>query len=262
MVSKRQEAAKYKAKVTTKVDKTENLPCKLLIDLPREMRDKIWIAVLSNTRLAMGERGGWRGATVKPKPFGLSILRLCKQIHEETKTLWLKHVLFTFVGLKSMLDKLSPLPFETISRIRYLRLDLSDGDYLFLRRFRADDETDDEADDRTSIVTRYGPVSLFKLLPGLNLNRLTILAYSRGISSYGTLESLINKGVGWKELHYITRDSTMLGFAILPGDVFWENITRKFQPSDWKVKLYVFLPKSFLLHSLYYFCYFIYANQC
>jgi hypothetical protein len=51
-----------------------------------------------------------------------------------------------------------------------------------------------------------------KLLPGLQLDTLTVLGLSYGPRNYDTLNGLIQHGNGWKELHYISKDSTMLGF--------------------------------------------------
>lgn len=71
-----------------------------------------------------------------------------------------------------------------------------------------------------------------KLLPGLRLDKLTVLGSSAGEEAYDTLEGLIKYGNGWKELHFITPNSMMLGFAKMDRfmvDPYW----RKPQPSAW-----------------------------
>lgn len=66
----------------------------------------------------------------------------------------------------------------------------------------------------------------------MSLDNLTILGSSSGVISYDTLEGLVKHGNGWRELHFITANSEMLGFAKAPtliGDPYW----RKPQPSTW-----------------------------
>ncbi|KAF8860072.1 hypothetical protein BDZ45DRAFT_741676 [Acephala macrosclerotiorum] len=60
------------------------------------------------------------------------------------------------------------------------------------------------------------PPPLLKLLPGLRLDTLTVLGskfpgVSQGMIDYDALRDLVHYGNGWKELQYITKDSTMLG---------------------------------------------------
>lgn len=74
---------------------------------------------------------------------------------------------------------------------------------------------------------------VLKLLPGLRLHKLTVLDSSAGDIAYDTLEGLIKYGNGWKELHFITPSSMMLGFAkqvMFMADPYW----RKPQPSAWE----------------------------
>ena len=78
----------------------------------------------------------------------------------------------------------------------------------------------------------YRLVWALKLLPGLRLDKLTVLGTSGGEVAYDTLEGLIKYGNGWRELHFIAPNSAMLGFArmnMFPAKPDW----RKPQPSTW-----------------------------
>ena len=54
---------------------------------------------------------------------------------------------------------------------------------------------------------------VLKLLPALRLDRLTVLGSPHGEYNYGNVEDLIKYGNGWKEMHYVTKRSEMLGFS-------------------------------------------------
>lgn len=154
---------------------------------------------------------------MKPAPNSLAILRTCRQINQEAKALWLGLVLFSFEKVEAMLDKLSTLPLTTISEIRQVRVG---GRPLILQPIDYDDDV------------FYRLVWALKLLPGLRLDKLTVLGSSSGVIAYDTLGGLINYGNGWSELHFITPNSEMLGFAkldMLLADPYW----RKPQPSTW-----------------------------
>ena len=97
-----------------------------------------------------------------------------------------------------MLDKLSALPSATLSQIRHARVG---GRPLILRPIG----------ERQDVI--YKLLWVLKLLPGLRLDRLTVLGSSRGEIAYDTLEGLIVDGNGWRELHFITPSSEMLSFS-------------------------------------------------
>jgi hypothetical protein len=83
----------------------------------------------------------------------------------------------------------------------------------------------------------YRLVWALKLLLGLQLDKLTVLELSSGEIAYDTLEGLIKYGTGWRELHFITPNSTMLGFGrrnMFMADPYW----RKPQPSTWNEILF------------------------
>ncbi|RYP80754.1 hypothetical protein DL769_002301 [Monosporascus sp. CRB-8-3] len=132
-----------------------------------------------------------------------------------------------------MLNKLTVVPADTLSKIRYLRVR---GDMLTL----------------TWPAYEYGVplASVFKLLPGLKLNTLTVLRGHVDLISYGSLSGLIADGDGWKELRYISHSSSLLGYAALndpsipwdpnnpfmPWDPNWwpPAYLRKPQPEFWR----------------------------
>lgn len=95
-----------------------------------------------------------------PAPNSLAILRTCRQIHQEAGALWLGQVLFSFEHADDMLDKLSPLALGTLSQIRQVRVG---GRPMRLRMMDGPDEV------------CYRLAFVLKLIPGLRLDRLTVL---------------------------------------------------------------------------------------
>jgi hypothetical protein len=79
----------------------------------------------------------------------------------------------------------------------------------------------------------YRLVWALKLLPALRLDELTVLGPCHGEIAYDTLGGLIKHGNGWRELRFITPDSSMLSFAKV--DMFMaEPYWRQPQPSTWE----------------------------
>ncbi|VBB84299.1 Putative protein of unknown function [Podospora comata] len=194
--------------------------------LPQEMRDHIWTQLFCSTRFTFGL---WEGPDsrdckhIKPTPSGLAMLRTCRRAQLEIGDLWLRHVLFCFQDTKSMMDRLSVLPVDTLSKLRHLRV--SDNALL---------ELGDPDDGRYYLLTSY-----FKLLPGLQLDQLTVLGARLFSLSYDTLDDLIKDGNGWKTLRYISHSSKMLGYAsgygpYGPGLGGNPQYCRKSQPKHWQ----------------------------
>lgn len=125
-----------------------------------------------------------------------------------------------------MLDKLANLPMNTRAAIRYSRVV---GDPLMLYYDGDDVEESDGIYYRTAQV--------LKLLPGLQLKLLTILGGKDEEVSYHTLDQLVYHGNGFKELHFISHDSTFLGYKcrILGFGGDYERLyLRKLKPSIWE----------------------------
>lgn len=209
---------------TTKVDpQTKSL---LFQRLPQKIRDHIWTQLFYSTRFTFGERTTGRigRVKIKPAPNGLALLRTCRRVQLEIGESWLRRVLFCFEDIEAMLDKLSALPVETLSKLRHMRVS---GDTLMLSY------PDDDV--------YYRLASTLKLLPGLQLDQLTVLG-GRGLQvNYDTLGGLIKDGNGWKTLRYICFSSAMLGFPsehnISHPTVDWgaqPRYWRKPQPKHWQ----------------------------
>lgn len=191
----------------------------MLLQLPGEIRNQIYTCLFASTRLTFGERNITRITvkTMKPAPNSLAILRTCRQIKQDAEALWLGLVLFNFENPVYMLDKLSTLPLTTLSEIRHVRVG---GRPLRLQPIGYDDDV------------YYRLVWALKLLPGLRLDKLTVLGPSSGEIAYDTLGGLIRYGNGWRELHFITPNSKMLGFAKI--EMFMADpCLREPQPSTW-----------------------------
>jgi hypothetical protein len=161
---------------------------------------------------------------IMPAAHSLALLRVCRQIFDETKTLWVQRLLFNFESVESLFEKLSSLPSATLSQIRYLRTRQDSWILSF--------------DD---VKYYHGLASILKLLPGLRLDTLTVLAPLEsfdGYANYVALEDLIKYGNGWKELHYASPDSAMLGFVMQAGRrPRAGQYRRQPQPSSWKDSL-------------------------
>lgn len=135
---------------------------------------------------------------MKPAPNSLAILLTCRQIYEEAEGLWIYRVLFNFESAEAILDKLSPLSSSTISKIRYVRVACPT---LLLQPLG------DEED------VYYRLVWALKLLPGLRLDRLTVLMLYSHQEAYENINGLVKHGNGWRELYFLAGNSEMLGFS-------------------------------------------------
>ena len=60
----------------------------------------------------------------------------------------------------------------------------------------------------------------------MSLDNLAVLRSSGGVIAYDTLGGLIKHGNGWRELHFVTANSKMLGFAkvrTFMADPYWRK---------------------------------------
>ncbi|RYO97630.1 hypothetical protein DL764_007267 [Monosporascus ibericus] len=123
-----------------------------------------------------------------------------------------------------MLDVLTTLPAEKLSKIRHLRVH---GRKLELgfpggSKFRA----------------CYGLASALKLLPGLRLDTLTVFGDTDYRHSYETLDELVREGSGWRELRFISPSCALLGYAnslpLFMDDTQERRFWWKSQPADWQ----------------------------
>lgn len=109
----------------------------------------------------------------------------------------------------------------------------------------------DDQEDIEDHEKHYGPAAVFKLFPDLCLDRLTFLAKPGPVSAYMLLQGMIGLGSGWKELHFITPYSEMLGYDFQSWlSMFYRTQPiRKPQPADWQEKLYVSISSESLFYS-------------
>ena len=216
------ERTKKKGKARAKTQNQQILPQTLspLLQLPGELRNQIYNYLFASTRLTFGKRRTSRMTckTMRPALNSLAILRVCRQINQEAGSLWLGEILFNFEQVEDLLDKFSTLPSSTLSQIRNVR---TGGRPLVLQPIGDHDE----------VYYRLA-WALKQLLPVMSLDNLTVLESSSGVIAYDTLGGLIKHGNGWRELHFITANSRMLGFA-KAGMFMTDPYRRKPQPSTW-----------------------------
>ncbi|OTA96221.1 hypothetical protein M434DRAFT_28082 [Hypoxylon sp. CO27-5] len=170
--------------------------------LSKELRCMIYDFVFSNTRLTWGRRVNvdWtRLHEMSPAKHSLALCRICKKIAEEIGDSWLQKILFNFEEVEDMLDILTALDRETLSKIRHVRIRGNDVRLQY------------RGEGGINGYDYYIP-NVLQLLPGLSLDRLTVLGSYDSSADYSTLNKLIKESNGWKELHYITQNSEILGY--------------------------------------------------
>jgi hypothetical protein len=171
-----------------------------LMQLPQEIRDEIYATVFRSTRFAFGKRAYSRdmGHRIRSANCGtaLAILRTCRRVRDEVGVSWLNQVLFQCEDPTSLLRNLTRLPAALLGQIRHVRVL---GDVITLTPH----------DD-----CYYCTAQILRLLPGLKLDRLTVLGAKEPGLSYETLKMLVRYGDGWKELHYRSHNSKLLGHKL------------------------------------------------
>lgn len=176
-----------------------------------EMRNKVYNYLFCSTRLTHGKRpiDRYNYKIMKPAAHSLAILYVCRQTNREASSFWVGTVLFHFEDGEDMLNKLSPLPTSTVSKIRHMRI----GGRLLA----------------TSKPTDWSMKVLAKTLhlpPGLQLDTLTILGLPIIDLANSVLKELALFGNGWRELRYITPHSLLLDS--LPCPLSWLSETPTF----------------------------------
>jgi hypothetical protein len=191
--------------------------------LPQEIRDLIYTELFSSTTFTSGERkvGLFCGVKIKPAPNGLALLRTCRRARLEIGDSWLGQVLFDFESTEAMLDKLNAIPQDTLARIRHVRVR---GGGLYLRM-------------PNKGFWWFTPAMLFKLLPGLQLDQLTVLGGTTSERNYRLLNDFIQDTNGWKTLRFVAHSSEMLGYSSRESWPHEERrliFPRKAQPQHWQ----------------------------
>lgn len=165
--------------------------------VPQEIRDKIY-AQLFSTRITFGARriSSKNNVWIKPVPNGLAILRVCRRTRLEIGDSWLYRVLFCYEDHYTMLNRLTALPRDTLSKIRHLRVS---GARLVYMIWGGGEEY-------------YYLAGMLKLLPGLQLDQLTVIGTPDSSVNNDTLLGLLRDSAGWKTLRFIHPNSRLLGF--------------------------------------------------
>ncbi|KAK4170744.1 hypothetical protein QBC36DRAFT_341379 [Triangularia setosa] len=193
-----------------------------LFRIPFELRDVIYSYLFTSTRLTFGLRvtsDNQSIITVQPSLHALALLCICRRVNAEIAKSWLSQVLFSFEDSKTMLDKLSILPFEELSLIRYVSVR---GEPLHLTYL-------------SKSQVHHHLVGVIKLLPGLQLHRLTVFGGRGDKCQYRILDELVKYGNGWRELRFISHSSGMLGYAYYCFDTALSNrYQRRPQPEYWQ----------------------------
>ncbi|KAI8948039.1 hypothetical protein F4801DRAFT_558463 [Xylaria longipes] len=187
-----------------------------LFRIPQEVRDLIYAQLFFDTRLSHGRRSVGRISDLRivSASNSLAMLTSCRRARAEIGDSWLGWVLFSFEDTETMMTKLAALPIATLSKVHHIRVR---GETLMLSWPDGD--------------VHYRLVHALKLLPGLQLDTLTVLNLYGGKVSYDVLNTLIKYGQGWKELRFISHASSLLGFAA--DDEINDRYWRKPQPADW-----------------------------
>lgn len=168
--------------------------------LPGEVRNEIYLALFSSTRISFGEtiREGGKTLRVLPAKYSLSLLHTCRNIYIEANPLWPGQVLFHFGSIDAMVDKITPLPLAMRKEIRQLRVR-----WTYERR---------------SIYMYFYTYSwALQVLYKLCLDRLTVVFDEKHeVLSHNTefylriMFELTTYGHGWKELHCMINSGVIL----------------------------------------------------
>lgn len=203
--------------------------------LPTEIRLKIYSQLFRSTRLSFAERHGHAVrkkrrllACLRPAPNSLSLLRVCRRVTDEIGDSWLGQVLFIFRDPEIMLDKLTSLDSQNLSKLRHMRYSEERLDGVLRAR------------NGNPLGHGYHLAHILKLLPGLCLDRLTVFGEARKEIRYRELDDLIKHSNGWKELCFLSHDSAMLGYPKLGKGRYGqvpEEFLRAPQPSTWRQAL-------------------------
>ncbi|KAK5654528.1 hypothetical protein OQA88_7157 [Cercophora sp. LCS_1] len=187
--------------------------------LPQEMRNQIYKELFLSTRLAFGmtkrvripwyEEPRVQWVETVPARHSLALLRTCRRAKSEIGNSWLGHVTFHFRDTISFVFKLGNIPRETRLRIRRVIIDPDDDSMPWGSIFGFDDANRDGS---WWLLT-----ALLRLLPGLQLDELTVRSHRRAVpySCYAFLDhrarqALVTTSSGWKTLRFIGRKDYLM----------------------------------------------------
>jgi len=166
-------------------------PPKTLLTVPLEIRQSIYKELFKSATVRHGLE--------TTDSTHASLLRVCHQIHDEAKEYFLPNITLHFRSTSVMLDCLTAMSPEIISKLRYMRVQAFP--------FYSPEES-----------STYCFSFLLPLFKGLQLNLLTVEdVYHPGdwfadVPSYYFAQGLL-QSLGWKELHYIFPDTDFIASA-------------------------------------------------
>jgi hypothetical protein len=182
-----------------------------LLSLPVELRLDMYQHLFRSTTIRHGFSD--------PASCRTSILRTCRQIHNEAKP-YLRNASFHFRSTVAMLDTLMTFSREQIEQIRCIRV----------KGFPFPLYEHEEA----FMYTTYGFPYVLPLFPGLQLDRLIVEDpyHDEGVNdgwgdtgAYCDVDSLLESD-GWRELEYISPTTDFLHPAGMAGAFNWEQLLR------------------------------------
>jgi hypothetical protein len=200
-----------------------------IMNLPQEVRDEIYANVFRSTQFTYKfadqfEPEGHR-VECSARETGLALLRTCRRVRDEIGVSWLHQVLFNFSDPRTLLDKLSAIPLALREQVRHVSVS---GRHLTIVCDASDDAP-------------YGTAHVLKLLPGLQLDTLTVVGTGarRPLAAFHNLDKLIRHSDGWKELHYLSDNLEPLAYKVdeADRDSPWDprpEYSPRPQPSDWQ----------------------------
>jgi hypothetical protein len=200
-----------------------------IMHLPQEVRDEIYTDVFRSTQFTYNfadqfEPEEEHRVECSARKTGLALLRTCRRMRDEIGVSWLHQVLFNFSDPRPLLDKLSAIRLAVREQIRHVSVS---GRHLTI----VCDANDDAP---------YGTANALKLLPGLQLDTLTVVGTGarRPLAAFYNLDKLIRHSDGWRELHYLSDNLEPLAYKVdgtydSPWDPRPEYSPRP-QPSDWQ----------------------------
>lgn len=186
----------------------------LLFQLPQELRDEIYDRVFSNAWIRWS-RDRTNSIPAPPQPHLLGLLRTCQRIKVEVGDTWLGQVLFCFENPAAMLDVLTDISTEKLSRIRQVKILGSLLPLVIDDAMRRDPPSRIRRNMYDGIAL-YPLAAVLKLLPGLRLDQLKVTGPWESMDSYNILDQLITESSGWKELCYMSFSSELLPFRTPP----------------------------------------------
>lgn len=199
------------------------------LNLPAELRDAIYFWVLNSTQITYGQKSRInqriKPTVNKSHPYALALLRTCRSITQEIGLRWIKWAVFSFESPEALLDILTTSPTACVANLRHVQV----SSKPIMLSLPHDD-------------VYYRLPWIMKLLPHLQLDTLTVLggqannlAGGSAQIDYTTIDEMIKYGTGWRELRYITPNSSMLSFP--KTERFGQTYLRKSQPGAWTLAL-------------------------